>query len=188
MSSVSEGRTPGDSTTRRRPFRVRGNALRCEARVERIVDHCTDTRSLFLGMTEGTLPRFLPGMFISIAIPLDRETRIRPYTIASAPEDGEPFEICFNRVPKDRVRGGSSTNRWRRVEFYRSLRRLHARTRAGHRDRLHRGRDGDCANSTDDSACDCDRVIHAFADVALCGRPGRASALFGGVQANRRLA
>ena len=50
-------------------------------------------------MTEGRLPRCLPGMFISIAIPLADETRIRPYTIASTPEDGEPFEICFNRVP-----------------------------------------------------------------------------------------
>ncbi len=69
------------------------------ARVERIYDHCVDTRSLFLRMTAGTLPRFLPGMFISIAIPLVGEARVRPYTIASNPEDGEPFEICFNRVP-----------------------------------------------------------------------------------------
>ncbi len=69
------------------------------ARVERIFDHCADTRSLFLRMTAGVLPRFVPGMFISVAIPLTGETRIRPYTIASSPEDGEPFEICFNRVP-----------------------------------------------------------------------------------------
>jgi ferredoxin-NADP reductase len=69
------------------------------ARVERIFDHCADTRSLFLRMTAGVLPRFLPGMFISVAIPLAGETRIRPYTIASSPEDGGPFEICFNRVP-----------------------------------------------------------------------------------------
>jgi glycine betaine monooxygenase B len=69
------------------------------ARVDRIVDHCADTRSLFLRMSQGALPQFLPGMFISIAIPLAGETRIRPYTIASSPEDGEPLEICFNRVP-----------------------------------------------------------------------------------------
>jgi ferredoxin-NADP reductase len=50
-------------------------------------------------MTAGTLPRFLPGMFISIAIQLVGAARVRPYTIASNPEDGEPFEICFNRVP-----------------------------------------------------------------------------------------
>jgi ferredoxin-NADP reductase len=80
--------TPG---ARQRP------ALR--ARVERIYDHCADTRSLFLTMTAGVLPRFLPGMFISIAIPLAGDARVRPYTIASSPEDGEPFEICFNRVP-----------------------------------------------------------------------------------------
>jgi ferredoxin-NADP reductase len=49
-------------------------------------------------MTEGALPQFLPGMFISVAIPLASETRIRPYTLASSPEDGEPFELCFNRV------------------------------------------------------------------------------------------
>jgi len=68
------------------------------ARVERIHDHCADTRSLFLKMTMDALPQFLPGMFISIAIPLAGDARVRPYTIASSPEDGEPFEICFNRV------------------------------------------------------------------------------------------
>jgi ferredoxin-NADP reductase len=69
------------------------------ARVERIFDHAEDTRSLFLRMTEGSLPRFVPGMFISVAIPLAYETRTRPYTIATSPEDGEPFELCFNLVP-----------------------------------------------------------------------------------------
>jgi len=83
--------TPPVTSARQRP------AL--HARVDRIFDHCGDTRSLFLRMSHGTLPQFLPGMFISIAIPLATETRIRPYTIASSPEDGEPFEICFNRVP-----------------------------------------------------------------------------------------
>jgi ferredoxin-NADP reductase len=38
-------------------------------------------------------------MFISIAIPLPEGGRVRPYTIASSPEDPEPFEIVFNRVP-----------------------------------------------------------------------------------------
>ena len=69
------------------------------ARVERIFDHTADTRSLFLRMAEGRLPGYLPGMFISISIPLPNETRVRPYTIASSPDDGEAFEICFNRVP-----------------------------------------------------------------------------------------
>jgi len=70
-----------------------------QARVERMFDHAEDTRSLFLRMVAGEFPRFIPGMFISISIPLANETRVRPYTIASSPEDGEPFEICFNRVP-----------------------------------------------------------------------------------------
>jgi ferredoxin-NADP reductase len=87
---MSDAATPA-GTPRQRP------SLR--ARVDRIFDHCADTRSLFLRMSRGALPQFLPGMFISIAIPLAGETRIRPYTIASNPEDGEPFEICFNRVP-----------------------------------------------------------------------------------------
>jgi benzoate/toluate 1,2-dioxygenase reductase component len=88
---MNDGPSPPVTSARQRP------ALR--ACVERIYDHCADTRSLFLRMTAGTLPRFLPGMFISIAIPLALETRIRPYTIASSPDDGQPFEICFNRVP-----------------------------------------------------------------------------------------
>src|ERR1700733_5480811 len=58
------------------------------AQVDRIFDHCADTRSIFLRMSDGTLPQFTPGMFISVAIPLATETRIRPYTIASSPEDG----------------------------------------------------------------------------------------------------
>jgi len=71
------------------------------ARVERIFDHTSDTRSLFLSSTGKTL-RFAPGQFISISIPLGDETRSRPYTIASSPTDAGPFEICFNRVPGGR--------------------------------------------------------------------------------------
>ena len=69
------------------------------ARVERIFDHCADTRSLFLRMLSGRLPPYSPGMFVSITIPLANEMRVRPYTIATSPEDGEPFELCFNLVP-----------------------------------------------------------------------------------------
>jgi CDP-4-dehydro-6-deoxyglucose reductase, E3 len=68
------------------------------ARVERIFDHAADTRSLFLSLTGGKHQRFVPGQFISITIPLSDETRSRPYSIASDPEDRGPFEICFNRV------------------------------------------------------------------------------------------
>jgi ferredoxin-NADP reductase len=69
------------------------------ARVERVLEHSPDTRSLFLRTVNGRLPLYSPGMFISVQIPLADELRIRPYTIASNPEDGEPFELIFNLVP-----------------------------------------------------------------------------------------
>jgi ferredoxin-NADP reductase len=68
------------------------------ARIEKIFDHASDTRSIFLSLTSGKHLRFVPGQFISITIPLGDETRSRPYSIASDPEDRGPFEICFNRV------------------------------------------------------------------------------------------
>jgi ferredoxin-NADP reductase len=68
------------------------------ARVEKIFDHASDTRSLFLSLISGKHLRFVPGQFISITIPLSDETRSRPYSIASDPEDRGLFEICFNRV------------------------------------------------------------------------------------------
>ena len=68
------------------------------ARIEKIFDHASDTRSLFLSLTSGKHLRFVPGKFISITIPLGDETRSRPYSVASDPEDRGPFEICFNRV------------------------------------------------------------------------------------------
>ena len=68
------------------------------ARIERIHDHCADTRSLFLTLIDGRHLRFLPGQFISISIPLGDETRTRAYSIATSPEDRGPFEICFNMV------------------------------------------------------------------------------------------
>ena len=73
-----------------------------QARVERIFDHASDTRSLFLSLTTGKSLRYKPGQFISISIPLGDETRSRPYTIASSPTESGPFEICFNRVPGGR--------------------------------------------------------------------------------------
>ena len=68
------------------------------ARIEKIFDHASDARSLFLSLTSGKHLRFVPGQFISITIPLGDETRSRPYSVASDPEDRGPFEICFNRV------------------------------------------------------------------------------------------
>jgi len=75
-----------------------GKRATLNARVERIFDHTPDTRSIFLSLTSGKHLRFIPGQFISITIPLGDETRSRPYSIATDPEDRGPFEICFNRV------------------------------------------------------------------------------------------
>jgi ferredoxin-NADP reductase len=86
--------TPAQTQSRERPRRI--------ARVERIFDHNRDTRSLFLAPCDGHALKFVPGQFISISIPLGDETRTRPYTIASRPEAGNPFEICFNLVPGGR--------------------------------------------------------------------------------------
>lgn len=69
------------------------------ARVERIHDHNSDTRSLFMSLVDGRRLAFIPGQFISISLALETETRVRPYTIASSPEEAGPIEICFNRVP-----------------------------------------------------------------------------------------
>jgi len=87
---------PNPST--RAPVAASARRVTYQARVERIFDHAEDTRSLFLRMVDRPMPAFVPGMFISVAIPLAAETRTRPYTIATAPEEGEPFELCFNLV------------------------------------------------------------------------------------------
>ena len=68
-------------------------------RIERVHDHNADTRSLFLQTLDGARLNFVPGQFISVSIALEDETRVRPYTITSSPEEPGPIEICFNRVP-----------------------------------------------------------------------------------------
>ncbi|MGA7762713.1 MAG: FAD-dependent oxidoreductase [Candidatus Binataceae bacterium] len=69
------------------------------ARVERIRDHNADTRSLFLSLIDGGQLSYVPGQFISISLALENETRVRPYTVASSPEERDAIEICFNQVP-----------------------------------------------------------------------------------------
>jgi ferredoxin-NADP reductase len=81
-----------------------GRPLRT-AVVARIFDHAPGTRSLFLTPTDESEIHFLPGQFISLAIPLGDETRTRPYSIASQPGNGAPYEICFNRVANGRGAG-----------------------------------------------------------------------------------
>jgi ferredoxin-NADP reductase len=63
--------------------------------VERIFDHNSDTRSMFLRTEQPR--RFVPGQFISISIPLGDETRTRAYSVAGQPEPNL-IEICFNQV------------------------------------------------------------------------------------------
>ncbi len=74
-------------------------AVEYEARVARIVEHAPDTRSLFL---RGPRIAFRPGQFISCLLPVGGETLIRPYSLASSPEEGD-LEICLNLVPGGRA-------------------------------------------------------------------------------------
>jgi phenol hydroxylase P5 protein len=69
------------------------------ARIERILEHNADTRSLFLRIADGGDFAFIPGQFLSLELPLADETRVRAYSIASSPEDGQPLEICLDLVP-----------------------------------------------------------------------------------------
>src|SRR5262249_27481468 len=41
---------------------------------------------------------FLPGQFVSLSGPVEGRTITRAYSIASAPRDGNRFELCLNRV------------------------------------------------------------------------------------------
>ena len=66
-----------------------------EARLESVVDHGGDTRSLFLRLPAGEGLRFRPGQFLSCQLPVG----IRPYSIASDPEQPELLEVCLNLVP-----------------------------------------------------------------------------------------
>ena len=60
-------------------------AVELEGRLEEVVDHGADTRSLFLGLPVAL--DFRPGQFISCQLPVGGETLIRPYSIASSPEE-----------------------------------------------------------------------------------------------------
>lgn len=72
-------------------------AVEQAARLERIVEHGGDTRSLFLRLA--TPLRFLPGQFISCLLPVDESVLTRPYSIASDPESPTLLEILLNLVP-----------------------------------------------------------------------------------------
>lgn len=78
-----------------RPAAARG-AYR--GRLVRTLDHTADTRSLFFQPEGAARLDFVPGQFISVAVPTPSGARLKPYTIASTPESSPPFEILFNLV------------------------------------------------------------------------------------------
>jgi ferredoxin-NADP reductase len=68
-----------------------------EGRLEAVRDHGADTRSFFLRPAAPLA--FRPGQFISCLVPAGGETLIRPYSIASDPEEPERIELLLNLVP-----------------------------------------------------------------------------------------
>ena len=70
-----------------------------EAQVERVVAHAPGTRSLVLRLPPGEGLAFRPGQFISCLVPVGGERLVRPYSIASAPEDPEHLELLLDLVP-----------------------------------------------------------------------------------------
>ena len=75
------------------------------ARVERLVEHAADTRSLFLTLPPGAPLRFRPGQFISCLVPGTDGELNRPYSIASGADDSAHVELLLDRVP-----GGPGSN------------------------------------------------------------------------------
>src|SRR5712691_3734231 len=67
------------------------------ARLERIVDHGAETRAFFLRLPAPLV--FRPGQFISCLLPVGEERLIRPYSIASSPEEADCLELVVDRVP-----------------------------------------------------------------------------------------
>jgi ferredoxin-NADP reductase len=67
------------------------------ALLEAVEDHGGETRSLFLRVPGGIT--FRPGQFLSCLLPVGGERLIRPYSIASSPEDRDRLELLLDRVP-----------------------------------------------------------------------------------------
>jgi ferredoxin-NADP reductase len=70
-----------------------------DATIERIDAIAPQTRSFVLRLPPGRPFAFRPGQFISCLLPVGGDTLIRPYSIASDPEDSSRIEICLNLVP-----------------------------------------------------------------------------------------
>jgi len=69
-----------------------------EATIEHIDEIGPETRSFILRLPPTPHFAFRPGQFISCLLPVGGEI-IRPYSIASDPEDAPRLEICLNLVP-----------------------------------------------------------------------------------------
>jgi len=72
--------------------------LTYEGTITRVVERAPQTRSLYLRLPDPARFTFTPGQFISCLLPIGAETVIRPYSLASSPEEPE-LEICLNLVP-----------------------------------------------------------------------------------------
>jgi ferredoxin-NADP reductase len=72
-------------------------AVERTARVDLIDEHDDATRTLFLRLDAPLA--FRPGQFISCLLPIAGERMIRPYSIASDPDETESIEILYNLVP-----------------------------------------------------------------------------------------
>ncbi len=72
-------------------------AVEHQARLDAVTDHGHETRSFFLSLAAPLA--FRPGQFLSCLLPLGGETLIRPYSIASDPEDATRIELLLDRVP-----------------------------------------------------------------------------------------
>ena len=66
--------------------------------LDAITEHAADTRSLFLRIPGGLA--FRPGQFLSCLLPIAGERLIRPYSIASGPEEPDRVELLLNLVPE----------------------------------------------------------------------------------------
>jgi ferredoxin-NADP reductase len=70
-----------------------------EATIERLAELAPDTRAFFLRLPAEQRLMFRPGQFISCLLPIGGREMIRPYSIASDPEQPDRLEICLNLVP-----------------------------------------------------------------------------------------
>lgn len=68
------------------------------ATIDRITEIGPETRSFTLRLPAASAFTFTPGQFVSCLLPVDGETLIRPYSLASNPEELPGLDICLNRV------------------------------------------------------------------------------------------